>query len=101
METITSLKHLQHLQPHLQQQQQQTHEGLHATKLHTKRVATQPTFDEFKSTELQVPLSRLEYVEGFTFEFELRRRMVHEMGSFVKGSGDPLTQQVHQSLWRR
>ncbi len=74
------------------QQQQQTQEGLHVTKLHIKRVATQPTFDEFKSIELQVTLSRLESVEGFMFEFELGKRMVHQLGSFVEGSGDPTIQ---------
>jgi hypothetical protein len=41
-----------------------------------ERVVTQPTFEESRPTELQVPPSRLEYAKGFPFEFELGRRMV-------------------------
>jgi hypothetical protein len=37
-------------------------------------VATQPVFEEFKLAELQVLPSRPEYVEGFPFEFELKKR---------------------------
>ncbi len=55
-----------------------------------KRVATQPTFEVFRPTKLQVPPSRLKSVEGFPFEFELGRRMVQELGS-TKGSRNPTT----------
>jgi hypothetical protein len=41
-----------------------------------ERVATQPTFEEFKLAELHVPPSRPESVTKFPFEFELGRRMV-------------------------
>jgi hypothetical protein len=54
-------------------------------------MAKQPTFEEFILTKLEVPLSRLESMEGFPFEFELGRRMVEELGSFAKGFIDPLT----------
>ncbi len=60
---------------HLQQQQQQTHEGLQAIELQTKKVATQPTFEVFRPTKLQVPPSKLESI-GLPFEFELGKRMV-------------------------
>jgi hypothetical protein len=66
--------------------------GLHATELKTERVVTQLAFEEFILVELHVPLSRLEYAEGFPFEFELGRRMVHELGSSIEGSGDTITQ---------
>ncbi len=55
METIASSKHFQHLQQHLQRQQQQTQEGLHTTELQTERMATQLAFEEFRLTKLQVP----------------------------------------------
>jgi hypothetical protein len=55
-------------------------------------MATQLVFEEFRPTKLQVPLSRLEFAEGFPFEFKLERRMVHELGSSTKGFGDPTTQ---------
>jgi len=53
-----------------------------------KRMTTQPTFEEFKPIELQVPPSRPKSTKGFPFEFELRRRMVQELGLFAKGHGD-------------
>ncbi len=53
---------------------------------------TQLAFEEFKLVELHVPLSRLEYAKGFPFEFEPRRRMVHELGSSAEGYGDTTTQ---------
>jgi hypothetical protein len=56
-----------------------------------KRVATQLAFEEFKLVELQVPLNRLKFVEGFPFKFELGRRMVHELRSSVEGFGNPMT----------
>ncbi len=49
-------------------------------------------FEEFRPVELQVPPSRPEFAEGFPFEFEQRRRMVEELGSFAQGSRDPTTQ---------
>jgi hypothetical protein len=54
-------------------------------------VATQLTFEEFRLVELQVPPTRLEFAEGFPFEFELGRKMVQELGSSTKGFGDPTT----------
>jgi hypothetical protein len=42
--------------------------------------------------KLQVRPSRQESAKGFPFEFELGRRMVRELGSFAKGSRDPMTQ---------
>jgi hypothetical protein len=41
-----------------------------------ERVVTQPAFEEFRPTKLQVPLSRPKFVEGFPFQFDLGRRMV-------------------------
>ncbi len=57
-----------------------------------ERVETQLAYEEFRPIELQVPPSRLEFVEGFPFEFELGKRMVQELGSIAKGSIDPTTQ---------
>jgi hypothetical protein len=54
-------------------------------------MATQLAFEEFRPAELHVPPSRPKFAEGFPFEFELGRRMVHELGSFAKGYGDPTT----------
>jgi hypothetical protein len=54
-------------------------------------MAKQPTFKEFRPTELELPPNRLESIEGFPFEFELGRRMVEELGSFAKESIDPMT----------
>jgi hypothetical protein len=61
------------------------------TKLHMERMAMQPTFEEFKLVKLQVPPSRPESAKGFPFEFELRRRMVHDLRSYTQGFGDPTT----------
>jgi hypothetical protein len=36
-------------------------------------VATQPTFEKFKPTKLQVPPNRPKFAKGFPFEFELGR----------------------------
>ncbi len=47
-------------------------------------MVTQPTFEEFKLVELQVPPNRPKSAEGFSFEFELRSRMVKELGSSAK-----------------
>jgi len=55
-----------------------------------KIVATQPTFEMFWLAKLQVPSSRPNFVEGFPFEFELGKRMVQELGSFVEGSRNPM-----------
>jgi hypothetical protein len=57
-----------------------------------EKVATQPAFEEFTPIKLQAPPSRLESLEGFPFEFELGRRMVHELRSSTEGFGDPRTQ---------
>jgi hypothetical protein len=56
-----------------------------------ERVVTQPTFKEFRPIKLQVPPSRPKCTKGFPFEFELGRKMVQELGSFVEGYGDPMT----------
>ncbi len=53
---------------------------------------TQLAFEEFRPAELQVPPSKPKFVEGFPFDFELGRRMVHELVSSVEGFGDPMTQ---------
>jgi hypothetical protein len=37
------------------------------------------------------PPIRLKTAEGFPFEFELGRKMVYELGSFAKGSQNPMT----------
>ncbi len=46
----------------------------------------------FKPSELQVPINELGFVEGFPFEFGLGSRLVQEMGSFVEGSKNLMTQ---------
>ncbi len=56
METIVSPQHLQHLEHHLQQQQQT--QGFQATKLQMKRVVTQTAFEMFRLADLQVPPSK-------------------------------------------
>jgi hypothetical protein len=64
---------------------------MHAIKLQTKKMVTHLAFEKFKPIELQVPLSKPKFVEGFPFEFELGRKMVQELGSFVEGSRDLIT----------
>ncbi len=81
METITNPQHMQ-------QQQQQTQEGLQVIELQTKRMATQFVFQVFRLTKLEVPPSRPKFIEGFPFEFELGKKMVQELGSSTQGSGD-------------
>jgi hypothetical protein len=54
-------------------------------------VETQPSFEVFKPLEIQVSDSRPKSVKGFPFEFELRRKMVQKMGSFVEGSKNCMT----------
>jgi hypothetical protein len=49
-----------------------------------ERVAKQLAFEKFKPSELEVP--------QFPFKFELGRRMVQELGSFIEGFIDPMTQ---------
>jgi hypothetical protein len=46
----------------------------------------------FRPIELQIPPSRPKSIKGFPFEFELGRRLVQELGSFVKRSRNPMTQ---------
>ncbi len=53
-------------------------------------MGTQPSFEEFKPVELQVPPSRPKSVKGFPFK--LKRRMVQELKSYAKGFGNPMTQ---------
>ncbi len=57
-----------------------------------EKVATQLAFEEFRLVELHVPPNRPKSTKGFPFEFELGRRMLQELESFVGGSGDPMTQ---------
>jgi hypothetical protein len=45
-----------------------------------KIVATQFVFEKFRPIELEVPPNRPKSTEGFSFEFELGRRMVQELG---------------------
>jgi hypothetical protein len=54
-------------------------------------VAKKLASEEFRPTKLEVPPSRVESTKGFWFEFELGRRMVEELGSFAKGSINPMT----------
>jgi hypothetical protein len=61
-------------------------------ELQIEKVATQPTFEKFRLIKLQVPLSRPKFIEEFPFEFELGRKMVHELRSSTKVCGDPMTQ---------
>jgi len=75
METTGSPHHFQHLQHHLQQQQQ-TQEGLQATRLYIERVETHPSFIVFIPLELQVLISKLGSTAGHPFEFGLGSRLV-------------------------
>jgi hypothetical protein len=52
---------------------------------------TQLAFEVFKLAELHVLNSIPKSIEGFPFEFELGRRMLQELGSFAKGSINPMT----------
>jgi hypothetical protein len=45
----------------------------------------------FKLVELDVPPSRPESTKGFPFKFEMGRKMVQDLGSFVDGFRDPTT----------
>jgi hypothetical protein len=56
-----------------------------------ERVETQPCFEVFKPSEIQVSPSTPESAKGFPFEFELGRRTVQEMRSFVQGFKNPMT----------
>ncbi len=57
-----------------------------------KRMETQPPFAMFKPQELHVLANKLGYTTGQIFEFGLGSRLVHELGSFVEGSNNPMTQ---------
>ncbi len=46
----------------------------------------------FIPSKLQVLITRPKYIKGFPFKFEMASKLVQEMGSFVKGSKDPMTQ---------
>ncbi len=54
-------------------------------------MATQPAFEKFKPTKLQVPPTRPKSTKGFPVEFKLGKRMVHELVSFAKGFRAPMT----------
>jgi hypothetical protein len=41
-----------------------------------ERMATQPTFEEFRPMELLVPPSRPKLTNGCPFEFEMGKKMV-------------------------
>ncbi len=53
---------------------------------------TQPTFEVFRPTKLQVLLNRPKFAYGLPFKLELGRRMVQKLGSFVEGFKNPTTQ---------
>ncbi len=72
--------------------QQQTQRGLHATKLQTEIVGTQTLVVVFKPPKLQVPINKPRFANGQPFEFRLGNRLIHELGSFAKGSKNPMTQ---------
>ncbi len=55
-------------------------------------VVTQLAFEEFSPTKLEVPPSRPKSTKGFLVEFDLGRRMVQELGSYVEGFGNLMTQ---------
>jgi len=53
---------------------------------------TQPTFEVFRPTKLQVLRNRPKFAYGLPFKLELGRRMVQKLGSFVEGFKNPTTQ---------
>jgi hypothetical protein len=53
---------------------------------------TQPTFEVFRPTKLQVLLNRPKFAYGLPFKLELGGRMVQKLGSFVEGFKNPTTQ---------
>ncbi len=55
-------------------------------------MVTQLVFEKFRPTKLQVPPNKPKFVEGFSFEFELGKKMVQELGSSIEGFRDPMTQ---------
>jgi hypothetical protein len=67
-------------------------------------VETQPSFVMFKPSKLYVPISRLRSTKGFPFEFGLGSKLVQELGSFVEGSKnlmtDKYTEVCRRSSWR-
>jgi len=56
-----------------------------------ERVGTQTLVAMFKALELQVPISKLGFVDGQPFELGLGNRLVQELGFFVEGSKNPTT----------
>ncbi len=54
-------------------------------------MVKQLAFEKFRQVELKVLPSRPKSIEGFPFKFELGRRVVQELGSFVEGFIDPTT----------
>jgi hypothetical protein len=83
---------LQHYLQHHQQQQEETQASLQAIGLQMEKVGTQTLVTMFKPPNLQVLVSRLGFAEGKSFEFGLGNRLVYELGSFAKGSENPMTQ---------
>ncbi len=55
-------------------------------------MVTQLVFEKFRPTKLQAPPNKPKFIEGFSFEFELGKRMVQELGSSIVGFKDPMTQ---------
>ncbi len=55
-------------------------------------MVTQLVFEKFRPTKLQVPPNKPKFGEGFSFEFELGKKMVQELGSSIEGFRDPMTQ---------
>ncbi len=80
----------QHLQHQRQEQQQQTQACLQATRMHIEKVGTQTLVVVFKPQELHV-LVKLGSTKGKSFKFGLGSRLVQELGSFAKGSKNPMT----------
>ncbi len=57
-----------------------------------EKVETKPSFAKFKPSKLHVPFSKPRSTNEFPFEFELRNRLVQEMGSSIEGSKTLTTQ---------
>jgi hypothetical protein len=56
-----------------------------------ERMGTQTPIVVFKPLELQVPINKVGFVGGHSFELGLGSILIHELGPFVKGSKNPTT----------
>ncbi len=63
-----------------------------------ERVATQPTFKNFRLTKLHLPPSRPESIERFPFEFELGKKWYRSWDHLLKDLEILWHKQVNQSL---